>query len=173
MSYRNPGRLPNAIGTAQRELGDCPGGESPLGGHLIKLYDMVAKKAPNARIVVIGYPLLFEPPADTDLTNLAAKIRAINEATTDPNCAIERAVAAANEADVDIHYVDVTEEFAGHGIVIVNDVPPALNRRLSFIASSSASRPGRPARILTRFTRLPLATRPMPMPSPPDCQADG
>jgi lysophospholipase L1-like esterase len=91
-------------------LGDCPGGESLLGGDLIKLYGEVAEAAPRARIVVTGYPLLFEPSAASDPK------AAINEATTDLNCVIERSVAAANDADVNIHYIDVTEEFAGHGI---------------------------------------------------------
>ena len=104
-----------AIGPAQRELGDCPG-VSPLGGDLTDLYREVAKAAPRARIVVTGYPLLFEPPADTDLTDLAAKIRAINAATAKLNCVIERSVATAHNADVNIYYVDVTEEFAGHRI---------------------------------------------------------
>jgi hypothetical protein len=139
------GTLPDcltAIEPAQGELGDCPGGESPLGGRLIVLYGEVAKAAPSARIVVTGYPPLFEPPADADPV-LAAKITAINEATAKLNCVIERAVAAANDDDVNIHYVDVTEEFAGHGIVILDDVPPALTPALSFIASSSATRPPR------------------------------
>jgi lysophospholipase L1-like esterase len=123
------GTLPDclaAIEPAQRELGDCPGGESTLGGRLIVLYGEVAKAAPSARIVVTGYPLLFEPPADADPV-LAAKITAINEATAKLNCVIERAVAAANDADVNIHYVDVTEEFAGHGIAILDDVPPCTD----------------------------------------------
>ena len=116
------GTLPDclkAIGTAQRELGDCPGGESPLGGQLITLYGKVAEKAPNARIVVTGYPLLFEPPADTDDSELAAKIRAINEATTTLNCVIERAVTAAKD-EVNIHYVDVTKVFEKHSIGCTN-----------------------------------------------------
>jgi len=99
-----------AISNAQGLLGDCPGGESRLGDRLIELYGEVAEAAPRARIVVTGYPLLFESPAAGDPR------AAINEATTDLNCVIERAVAATNDADVNIHYVDVTEEFAGHGI---------------------------------------------------------
>ena len=75
---------------------------------------MSADKAPGARIVVTGYPLLFEPPADDDADRVAKT--AINKATTDLHCVIEQAVAAANAADVKIHYVDVTEAFAGHGI---------------------------------------------------------
>ena len=61
-----------------------------------------------------GYPLLFEPPAATDPN--AEIIAAINEATIDLNCVIERAVTATQATDVNIRYVDVTEEFAGHGI---------------------------------------------------------
>jgi lysophospholipase L1-like esterase len=116
----------NAIHNAQDLLGDCPGGESrALDRPLTELYAKVAEKAPRARIVVTGYPLLFDSPeADDPRAD-------INEATTDLNCVIERAVAAANDADVNIHYVDVTEEFAGHGIggtllpPFIN--PPPLN----------------------------------------------
>ena len=61
-----------------------------------------------------GYPQSFEPPADIDPD--AAIKTAINKATTDLNCVIERSVAAAQATDVNIRYVDVTEEFAGHGI---------------------------------------------------------
>ena len=98
------------IADAQRELGDC-GGVSPLGGDLIALYGKVAKAAPGARIVVTGYPLLFEsPPADDPRA-------AINDATTKLNCVIERAVTATQQATyANIYYVDVTKEF-GNGIV--------------------------------------------------------
>jgi hypothetical protein len=110
-----------AISTAQDKVRGCPVGEGTLGGDLINLYGEVAKAAPRARIVVTGYPLLFEPPTSAD-PQTAKIITAINEATTDLNCVIERAVAAANDADVNIHYVDVTEEFAEHGIVIHGSV---------------------------------------------------
>jgi lysophospholipase L1-like esterase len=106
-----------AIHNAQDLVRGCPIGEGTLGGDLIDLYGEVAEKAPRARIVVTGYPLLFEPPPVDRDDDQAKAIRAINEATSDLNCVIERAVAAANAADVNIHYVDVTEEFAGHGIV--------------------------------------------------------
>jgi lysophospholipase L1-like esterase len=113
-------------------LGDCPGGESLLGGDLIKLYGEVAEAAPRARIVVTGYPLLFEPSAASDPK------AAINEATTDLNCVIERDVAAANDADVNIHYVDVTEEFAGHGI---GGTPPLFINAPSVPPSAEAFHP--------------------------------
>jgi hypothetical protein len=69
----------------------------------------VAVKAPEARIVVTGYPFLFEPADDL-------RIKSFNEATALLNEEIEQAVAATREADVKIVYVDVTAAFAGHGI---------------------------------------------------------
>jgi hypothetical protein len=67
-----------AIEPAQRELGECPRGESTLGDDLIDLYGDVAKAARGARIVVTGYPLLFEPPADPN-SDLAAKSRQLTK----------------------------------------------------------------------------------------------
>ena len=87
-----------------------------LGGDLTDLYAAVARAAPRARIVVTGYPHLFEPLPPNDPR--AVVVAAINSATDALNSTMEQAVAAANDADVNIHYVDVTEEFAGHGIVI-------------------------------------------------------
>jgi lysophospholipase L1-like esterase len=110
-----------AISNAQNKVRGCPVDEGTLGGDLINLYGEVAKAAPRARIVVTGYPLLFEQPTSAD-PKTAKIITAINDATTDLNCVIERAVAAANDADVNIHYVDVTEEFAERGLVIDGSV---------------------------------------------------
>ncbi|HET9301865.1 MAG TPA: SGNH/GDSL hydrolase family protein [Propionibacteriaceae bacterium] len=91
-----------------------PGGESVLGGRLTDLYAAVAKAAPNALIVVTGYPILFEPLPATDPK--AAIVRAINEATIALNKTIERAVTKAQAANINITYVDVTAAFAEHGI---------------------------------------------------------
>jgi lysophospholipase L1-like esterase len=78
-----------------------------LGTDLTDLYAEVAEVAPRARIVVTGYPHLFEP--------VNPLFTAINAAIDQLNSTIEQAVSVANDADVNIHYVDVTEEFAGHG----------------------------------------------------------
>jgi lysophospholipase L1-like esterase len=84
-----------------------------LGGSLSNLYALVADAAPNALIVVTGYPLLFEiVPEDP---TAAIKVQ-INNAITLLNSTIQQAVAAAEAAGVNIVYVDVTAEFAGHGI---------------------------------------------------------
>ena len=111
-------RCGSAIANVKDLLGDCSedqSSSSSLDRPLAELYAEVADAAPRARIVVTGYPLLFGPPADPLLDPTI--ITAINEATTDLNCVIERAVEAAALNGENIRYVDVTDEFAGHGIV--------------------------------------------------------
>ncbi len=95
-----------------------------LSGDLTDLYAEVAEAAPRARIVVTGYPRLFEPTAAFVDPRI---IIAVNQATDELNAIIERSVTAANDADINIHYVDVTGEFAGHGIVtpITNPSDPS------------------------------------------------
>jgi lysophospholipase L1-like esterase len=83
-----------------------------LGSNLTVLYAEVARAAPKARVVVTGYPHLLEPTAPFDPVLIAA----INGATDALNSTIEQAVSFTNEADVNIHYADVTAAFAGHGI---------------------------------------------------------
>jgi lysophospholipase L1-like esterase len=90
-----------------------------LGNNLPDLYAEVAEAAPKARIVVTGYPHLFEPVNDL--------FRAINAAIDQLNDTIEQAVSDANETDINIHYVDVTDAFAGHGIGAVPPVPLFIN----------------------------------------------
>jgi lysophospholipase L1-like esterase len=75
---------------------------------LTLLYGKVAKKAPNALIVVTGYPYLFEPDPNNPI------ITAFNAATAALNTTIETAVKATHNDN--IIYVDVTEQFEGHGI---------------------------------------------------------
>jgi lysophospholipase L1-like esterase len=135
-----------AIGAAQGKL-------TGLRSDLTKLYLEVAEAAPDARIVMTGYPFLVEPSNATLVT-------AFRAATVRLNDAIEQAVAAAREADVKIVYVDVTAAFAGHGIGCTDPL----------IASSLTRRRCRSQRL---FTRMPWATTPMPMPSPTHCQTDG
>jgi lysophospholipase L1-like esterase len=97
-----------------------PGDPSELGRRLVSLFADVAEVAPRARVVVTGYPHLFEPRFPPDPT--ADIIAAINSTTDRLNSAIEQAVSVTNDADVNIHYVDVVAEFAGHGIG--GTVPP-------------------------------------------------
>ena len=89
-------------------------GQLPLlGASLTNLYAQVGAAAPHALIVVTGYPYLFEiVPGDPT----AAIKDQMNNAVTLLNRTIQQAVAAAQAADVNIVYVDVTEAFAEHGI---------------------------------------------------------
>jgi lysophospholipase L1-like esterase len=88
-----------------------------LGDALIDLYGEVAEAAPGARIVVTGYPYLFDPAPGSPN---AAIITALDAATDQLNATIKQAVTVAQNADVNIRYVDVTAEFAGHGIFSPN-----------------------------------------------------
>ena len=98
----------NCQAAIEQAVGQLPG----LKDSLIKLYAEVADEAPNALILVTGYPHLFEIlPGDP-----AAAIKTqINDAITLLNSTILQAVEAQPDS-VNIVYVDVTPEFAGHGI---------------------------------------------------------
>jgi lysophospholipase L1-like esterase len=107
---------------------------SDLDRNLTGLFTQVASAAPDARIVVTGYPILFEPAAGASGDFNPEIINAFDKATALLNETIERSVAAANDADLDIYYVDVTEEFAGHGIVsLITDTD--TNDPIAFIHS--------------------------------------
>jgi lysophospholipase L1-like esterase len=84
-----------------------------LGSDLADLFAQVADAAPRARIVVTGYPHLLESTALVD----PVIIMAINAATDALDATIIAAVTA-QDADVNIDYVDVTGTpgFEGHGI---------------------------------------------------------
>jgi lysophospholipase L1-like esterase len=88
-----------------------PEGQSVLWGRLTDLYAEVADAAPKALIVVTGYPLLFELVQGDPNFDLKAQI---NSATAALNTTIEAAVNATHNDN--IVYVDVTEQFEGHGI---------------------------------------------------------
>ncbi|HET8926232.1 MAG TPA: SGNH/GDSL hydrolase family protein [Microbacterium sp.] len=80
---------------------------SQLGPKLVGLYSTIAATLPNARVAVLNYPHLFEPGVDP-LGDL------FNTATDALNGVIQGSVAAVGDSRV--VYVDVTQEFAGHGI---------------------------------------------------------
>jgi lysophospholipase L1-like esterase len=80
----------------------------------------VADAAPEALIVVTGYPLLFEPDPRNPI------VTAFNAATAALNTTIEAAVnATRKDTGANIVYVDVTEQFEGHGIGTLDD--PFIN----------------------------------------------
>jgi len=83
-----------------------------LRGRLVQTYAAIAQSAPNARIVVTGYPALFELPSASapDLTSIAA----VNAATEALNSVISSAVHEERVRGFPISYVSVS--FNGHGI---------------------------------------------------------
>jgi lysophospholipase L1-like esterase len=75
---------------------------------LVALYGAIMAQAPRARIVVLGYPHLFNPGVQPPLGD------AVNTASDLLNSVIQGAVAAT--ANPRVSYVDTTGAFAGHGI---------------------------------------------------------
>ncbi|WP_084342512.1 SGNH/GDSL hydrolase family protein [Janibacter corallicola] len=80
---------------------------------LVEQYRDIRKKAPNARIVIVGYPQLFEENPSDNYKNLLFKEDQewMNGKATELNSVIRE---AAKEAGVE--FVDPTEAFKGHGI---------------------------------------------------------
>jgi lysophospholipase L1-like esterase len=136
--------LPVLIKCTEDEVA-CPGAVKAaldlflpgLDSRLKSLYTAIAADAPEARIVVTGYPILFEPGDPDHPSDFSPElvINPVNEATAVLNETIEDAVAATNDADVNIHYVDVTEEFAGHGVLKRVNNPAHPSDRAAFIHS--------------------------------------
>lgn len=81
-----------------------------LGIALAGTYAQIDAAAPNAHMIVTGYPYLFEPSATDPLINQ------LNAATTVLNQTIQGAVAQAAGAGASIEFVDVSGAFSGHGI---------------------------------------------------------
>lgn len=80
---------------------------------LITLYRQAKAKAPNARIIVVGYPPLFVENPDDDYGNLlfAEDQEWMNDRAGDLNATL---ASAAEEAGVE--FVDPTGAFRGHGL---------------------------------------------------------
>lgn len=98
-----------------------------LAGDVARMVQSVHAAAPNARIVVTGYPYLYNPvsPGRTDPLSLF-----IYRATALAD-SLNGSVAAAAEG-AGAHYVDVQEAFRGHGI---NSADPWINLDLTQPAS--------------------------------------
>lgn len=92
----------------------APGLPSRLALRLGAVYSATALLAPRAKILVTGYPLLFQTPPQSD-PNYAI-ITQLNTATVALNATISGTVAKLARAGVNIRYVDVTAGFATHGI---------------------------------------------------------
>lgn len=92
---------------------------------LVEALIAIHKAAPRAKIVVFGYPLLFDPESGLPTLLTPDAQRLVNAATLALNATIAQAVAIANtEAKANAVYVDVTDDFAGHAI---NSADPWIN----------------------------------------------
>lgn len=83
-----------------------------LATNLTAAYGSIAAAAPNARILITGYPYLFDP----SISDPYGLVATINAATTALNATIYGVVGQVQLAGANIHYVDVTGVFATHGI---------------------------------------------------------
>jgi lysophospholipase L1-like esterase len=82
-----------------------------LPGLLDAVYAQVAAAAPNAHVVVTGYPRLFSPEHGPFLGASVAEQEALNAGAD-----LLNAVIAEAAAEHGFQFVDVTERFAGHGV---------------------------------------------------------
>ncbi len=102
-----------ALGAAAQAVNGVPMGVATLVG-------AVRAQAPGATVYVTGYPALFQPSRDPDTLSLtcaglpgfdATQLAAFDQAIGGLNQAIAGGAAATGAT-----YVDVTDEFAGHGL---------------------------------------------------------
>lgn len=78
---------------------------------LVEMIDTVQAAATKAEIVVTGYPYLFDPIPFDSTNPTSVFINEANLLVSELNATIEAAALATGT-----EYVDVTDEFAGHGI---------------------------------------------------------
>lgn len=82
-----------------------------LPGLLDSVYTKVARHAPNARVVVTGYPHLFSPKYGSYLGASAPEQRALNDGAD-----LLNRVIAKEAKKHHFTFIDVTSRFQGHGV---------------------------------------------------------
>ena len=82
-----------------------------LPGLLDRLYTQVAAAAPNAHVVVTGYPRLFSPEDGAYLGASVTEQQTLNDGADLLNATMARAAATHG-----FQFVDVTKRFLGHGV---------------------------------------------------------
>jgi lysophospholipase L1-like esterase len=82
-----------------------------LPARLQGLYAQVAATAPNASVLVVGYPRLFSPVDGAYLGASPAEQQALNDGADTLNGVLEQAAT-----DAGFTFVDVTRRFDGHGV---------------------------------------------------------
>lgn len=80
---------------------------------LVALYTQMREKAPNARIVIMGYPRLFNDPPSQELNNML-----FNEDQVWMNGKADQLNAMLREAarEAGVEFIDPTSAFLGHGV---------------------------------------------------------
>jgi lysophospholipase L1-like esterase len=102
-------QLPTAcLGAIQESAGYFPAMQDDM---VVRLQE-IREAAPNAKIVVLGYPRLFDPATPYGQTD-PALLYSINAAVDGLNTAINVAVAASGTGAA---FVDVSDRFAGHEV---------------------------------------------------------
>jgi hypothetical protein len=108
--------------------------------HLTAVYDAVSALAPNAEIIVLGYPDLFPAnPQSSCLLGLGMSLSSadqawLNQMGTLLDSTVKSAVTAAAGQGIDIHYVDPSSGFSGHEIC---SAAPWINGLISWSESGS------------------------------------
>ncbi|MDQ1293654.1 MAG: hypothetical protein QG608_1535 [Actinomycetota bacterium] len=96
-----------------------------LPGLLESLYEEIEDRAPSARVMVLGYPTMFDTSGECPQSGLSPKSRTmINDGTQLLNVTIREAARAAG-----LNFVDVRPVFTGHAVCSSD---PWLNGLMSF-----------------------------------------
>lgn len=85
--------------------------EDQLPGLLHDTYTQISEAAPDAHVVVTGYPRLFSPKFGDYLNASPAEQQAMNDGAD-----LLNAVIAEVAAEYGFQFVDVTKRFDGHGV---------------------------------------------------------
>jgi Transglycosylase SLT domain len=115
--------------------------------HLVALYEAIAKAAPNAEVIVLGYPDLFAGdtsagPCDLDVQGFSLPVIPsdvtswLNKMGDLLDTNVQNAVAAAADADYNVHFINPNSAFSGHEVCSAN---PWIN---GIIASSESGSSG-------------------------------
>ncbi|MBQ9910070.1 MAG: SGNH/GDSL hydrolase family protein [Lachnospiraceae bacterium] len=102
----------------------------PIKVKIKNAYKAVAEKAPDAEILVVGYPKLFSTEWYNYVSPLLADIleaQMVNEAVSQFNNRLEALVADCRKEGLNIHFVDVEEEFDGHEVGVIPEKDRWLN----------------------------------------------
>lgn len=127
LDKHGPGSCVPDIKAAEAKLGLLDDGDRQQ--RLPDLYADVRRLAPNARILVVGYPRLFpaDPPLHCSVGSLLPLIRPemveMNRLVDSLDAIIRRDARAAG-----LDYVDVSAAFSGHGACVNSDRDRWVNR---------------------------------------------